>query len=1115
MADPLPKYRFLPWTRRGLAAAIPQLDTGANLPARAPLPVAITVTNVAPTGVNLELYGPGDVIGVDPRLIVRTDPRPNITDFEPNYLAAIEFDLPDFPWMFTPARAGSHDHLRPWCVLVVLDQRVVTPPKVNRGAPLPVVIIPAEASASELPNLAESWAWAHVQVMSDNTDANTLQQEMTSQPNLNVARLVCPRRLEPNHRYLACLVPAFDLGVQRGLGLTPNGTTIKPAWDSANPGEVKLPLYFHWEFATGPAGDFESLARKLTPVKASGEIGFQRMFVGAPGGGLPTTPASDEASYLKMEGVLRAPKVSNSSLDDVAAAMRAGLRQAINAPGEMLRGANPSRIAISPPIYGEWHLNRHAVQDAPGNPEWLRALNLDPRARAAAGLGGEVVRANQEDFMQVAWEQVGDVIKANELLNRARFALDVHRRTYERHYVTLPQDRLLQMTGALHARTLMADKTVRAQITLTSLPNASVDPALRRLASPQRAWLKSIARRGNFASGGSRSVRSMLIPALVANKVTIDPDQFTPDSIVGAAILDELAAKPGATQVDLAPFGIQARLDVNNLNRMKAARATLLKIKPQNIPKIVLRPNLPSSGVIVKSQLDKLRALQAQLLSESIADPQRERVRFNVPAILSELSNQVKQNEDAPVFLVNAEPDARALVSALRVDARGNVLLRGALVANLGSDLRARKRAALTQLLSDLPTGALPSKRVARAVPLTLTIPTKPPTPVPTPIPPPSRPPTIPPKPPIPEPVPTLPPTVILPPPTKDRTVISRFKQAFATMSKTVRLDTPDPLPRFVAFGVKTARDTLVARLDPDVMVLRRVQTMIGGEAGLALESIIGVKVLPTFDRVMVAPEIAAPMYSYLAKYDRERFLPGIGQLPPDSITLLETNPRFIEAFMVGLNYEMNRELLWREYPTDQRGTPLRKFWSWSDGGADLPQPIHQWITGGLGAHVRGTGQGGQIVLLLRGQLLRRYPNTIIYAWRTKNKKLKDPPAAGDILEPVFRGTFDPDVSFAGFDLRDTDLTDGEGWFFVLQEQPTEPRLGFDETRTDPLDNWSNASWDDVGVESGKYIKIQGSPLNNLVLGGVMFGKNSAHLAHITLQKPMRVAIHGKHMVDI
>ena len=37
--------------------------------------------------------------------------------------------------------------------------------------------------------------------------------------------------------------------------------------------------------------------------------------------------------------------------------------------------------------------------------------------------------------------------------------------------------------------------------------------------------------------------------------------------------------------------------------------------------------------------------------------------------------------------------------------------------------------------------------------------------------------------------------------------------------------------------------------------------------------------------------------------------------------------PRFVEAYMVGLNVEMARELLWRGFPTDQRGTYFDAFW--------------------------------------------------------------------------------------------------------------------------------------------------------------------------------------------
>ena len=52
---------------------------------------------------------------------------------------------------------------------------------------------------------------------------------------------------------------------------------------------------------------------------------------------------------------------------------------------------------------------------------------------------------------------------------------------------------------------------------------------------------------------------------------------------------------------------------------------------------------------------------------------------------------------------------------------------------------------------------------------------------------------------------------------------------------------------------------------------------------------------------------------------------PGAPQAPAPA--LLETNQQFIEAYMVGLNHEMSRELLWRGYPTSRTGTYFRQFW--------------------------------------------------------------------------------------------------------------------------------------------------------------------------------------------
>ena len=131
-----------------------------------------------------------------------------------------------------------------------------------------------------------------------------------------------------------------------------------------------------------------------------------------------------------------------------------------------------------------------------------------------------------------------------------------------------------------------------------------------------------------------------------------------------------------------------------------------------------------------------------------------------------------------------------------------------------------------------------------------------------------------------------------------------------------------------------------------------------------------------SLDTVMAAPDFPTPMYKALAGASQDWLLPGLERVPRNTLALLQTNPRFIEAFMVGLNHEMSRELLWRGYPTDQRGTYFRQFWDPSGRFAerdanddelskDLP-PLHEWGDSPLGSHfgkprigLQRSGHGG------------------------------------------------------------------------------------------------------------------------------------------------------------
>ena len=70
-----------------------------------------------------------------------------------------------------------------------------------------------------------------------------------------------------------------------------------------------------------------------------------------------------------------------------------------------------------------------------------------------------------------------------------------------------------------------------------------------------------------------------------------------------------------------------------------------------------------------------------------------------------------------------------------------------------------------------------------------------------------------------------------------------------------------------------------------------------------------------TFDRVMAFPHLLFPLSRKLEMLAPDVFLPGVGVLPDDFIMAVKTNPRFVEALMVGANHEMGREMLWQGLP--------------------------------------------------------------------------------------------------------------------------------------------------------------------------------------------------------
>jgi hypothetical protein len=71
---------------------------------------------------------------------------------------------------------------------------------------------------------------------------------------------------------MPAVVRAFEPGRLRASVLAdakPEAmATLGPAWNRDAADNVQLPVYYHWEFLTGPAGDFRSLARRLRTPSA-------------------------------------------------------------------------------------------------------------------------------------------------------------------------------------------------------------------------------------------------------------------------------------------------------------------------------------------------------------------------------------------------------------------------------------------------------------------------------------------------------------------------------------------------------------------------------------------------------------------------------------------------------------------------------------------------------------------------------------------------------------------------------------------------------------------------------------------------------------------------------
>ena len=1056
------------------AAAADPSGTEVRSSSEVTLPLSDTAGGSAVAKQRIVLFGPGDITGVDAGQVVRRYPAPGTQTAEETVLAHVEFDRPELPWAFSAAKPRSG--MRPWLTLIVIEKPIAR--WLPSTGPLPLLEIPAD----ELPLVAQTHLWAHAQAAQSGTVSidTRLSPEYAR---VNLSRLVSPRVLREDTDYLAAVVPTTDVGAKAGRGLT--GGSLQPAWPVAGSETVVLPVYDFWEFRTGPDGDFQTIALRLQGVVAPYEVG--RRFIDASEPGRPMTSLADGAPGGKQ--VLRCalfsttPPPPERAEAETAAwpaektdELRTELDRAAQLEGseEPVAGV-PVLPVLGPRIYAKLHRGAAVVT----GDDWFAELNLSPMNRIVAGLGTRVVQRDQEQLMQSAWAQLGDVEKANRAIALAQLAELLASRVHSRLSQLLPS-RLLQVAGPLAKRvTATPGKTLAAEVIASATPSTVLTGAFRRSIRPGGPMLRRADAETRDRVGALTGAGGMLRDFTRAYE---NPDGVGKLSAQAIDQLDVALAAP-VLGIDAARVGDVLRRAADTVNGGLVAHL----VDPASW-------SAPQAGVDFGSIVVE-RWGQAALRETTI--PALKEIREQrVAPLLAELATAKAAQglEVAVVLQERAEELNNSLVERLgglrdeggagggigRVDGIGGLrddgvvfggvegiggvrgidgvggiggIRRGEGVGGIGvggvgrlgaggAIGRGASRVRTTPIggaVARIPVGGLRVGPLVGANRLPTRIQGLS--------------------------VLDVGSLVLVTERADAQTRVSALNSLAQLAARRVTpvLDAAQALP------IERLRAAVPALIDPAgvlsiAMVPRRdsldvtglvsvlsptpaIRSALRGRLRLSVDLVDRVFRPERLRRIMAAPVFRRPMYEALNAYDKEWLIPGLALLPDDDfVTILSTNDVFTEAFLVGLSDEMGRELLWRNYPTDQSGTYFRRFWDKDQD--ELAEQIHAFRPSALGSHIRIGGDGGggpRAVIVVKSELIRRYPDVIIQAVKNHGTQAApefDGPEAV-VARQLFAAHLPPDTALVGVDLAPADLeTADNDWWILIAEHPTATRFG-------------------------------------------------------------------------
>ncbi|MCL2012388.1 MAG: hypothetical protein FWG75_06340 [Cystobacterineae bacterium] len=1077
----------------------------------------------------IQFVSPGDVASLRAEAILRVAPKEGSAGFPIQFHPYVEFWEADFPWRYTPARP-SGDKLRPWLALLVCPQALCSLKKLQDGQPYVTLLVESNAQYEKIfPSPEDSWKSAHAQGVTEAAPEFSrlfaLRTTEALESETDYFAFLVPAFETGRLRGLG-----YDDEALSGIAAQ------KPSWEtnlerqkSQHPKQaLDFPVYYSWDFKTG-TDSFDKLVEKLNVTgghAADIQVDVTRMGEGldyAVLGKVPKRKRIGMSVATQPPGYVQGTPFPSNSANADEAELYGRLKSLLSKSPVFLENEDEistktSRVPageddpwVVPPIYGGKHLLSTSLDEATnqksGTP-WLSQLNLDIHHRAAAGLGKRTVQTHQEEFVNRAWKQVEAINALNRELHQRLLSVHVNESLKGKTVNTFSQTekyfiaRMMQYLGSMKDAETEGETSLASILKDSHIPQAFASASFQHLTDnvaklvqnlDTTSVMESIAERQTFKMrehvfynaptieqlreatdriyfmlfeeickslskyfdfAKDNTPGSQTLYALRPKKITDDFDEYMTSQVQEIHNLPPLSYGPELVSKEhykLYGFRLGPHPQERPVYTMLSGHAK--DITPLETPCVLVIDDLEYQNLFGTSEkkvtqigtedgYEQLRCFIAQSQIKALIEleepsSQKRAAYFETTVVYRGRTLQAEgRGGSIPsgrrvVAEADYDFETDKLIPGFRPPASSGawVLESSNTLCYMVVDLNIIKKLGLLQEFPSMHSYVEFLKKN----------------------------------------------------PGTANKYLNEWLQLDACV-KSIEAEKVDKKPQQASINTEDAKELQAGFEDSEAYERMRqvaetyyAEFFGGDEQGQKLREGYIDELLHSKYPILAYPLFPEPVYHYLKMFSDKWIIPCVDALPEDSVALFQSNPSFVEAYLCGMNTEMGRELLWREYPTDQRGSYFRKFWDSETTAADIHSgnffdiaPLHTW-KGGLGDN-HPESKTGLLLFALKGKLMRQYPSTQVFLQKAMAPQgslefdLGATEENGGIVLPVIQAFLREDILLVGFKREFGELLGNPragdfGYFLAFQEDIQDLNFQFPEKEAskEHLEKWEKA----------------------------------------------------------